>query len=81
MSVRRRSWRDSQGREHKRWMIHVEYTAPDGSKKTIRKVSPVQSKRGAEAFEQAQGGGQDLPREIAPELGDGLLGELADEDL
>ena len=51
MSVRKRRWRDKQGRQHTRWMIHVEYTAPDGSKQTIRKVSPVQSKRGAEAFE------------------------------
>ena len=51
MSVRKRKWRDKQGRQHTRWMIHIEHTWPDGSKQTIRKVSPVQTKRGAEAYE------------------------------
>ena len=51
MSVRKRKWRDQHGRQREKWMIHVEYTAPDGRKQTIRKVSPVQTKRGAEQFE------------------------------
>ena len=51
MSVRKRTWRDSQGREHQRWMIHVEWTRPDGRRESIRRVSPVQTRRGAEAYE------------------------------
>jgi integrase len=51
MTVRKRKWRDAQGREHEKWMIHVEHTWPDGRKETIRKVSPVQTKRGAEQYE------------------------------
>lgn len=51
MTVRKRKWRDKQGRQHEKWMIHVEHTWPDGRKETIRKVSPVQTKRGAEQYE------------------------------
>ncbi|MFO7563975.1 MAG: tyrosine-type recombinase/integrase [Enhygromyxa sp.] len=51
MSVRKRRWRDKQGRQHEKWMIHIEHTWPDGRKQTIRKVSPVQTKRGAEQYE------------------------------
>jgi integrase len=51
MTVRKRKWCDAQGRQHEKWMIHVEHTWPDGRKETIRKVSPVQTKRGAEQFE------------------------------
>jgi integrase len=51
MSVRKRKWRDKQGRQHETWMIHIEHTWPDGRKQTIRKVSPVASKRGAEQYE------------------------------
>ena len=51
MSVRKRTWRDKHGRQHTRWMIHVEHTWPDGRKQSIRKVSPVQTRRGAEAYE------------------------------
>ena len=51
MSVRKRKWRDKQGRQHERYMVHIEHTWPNGRKQTIRKVSPVQSKRGAEKYE------------------------------
>jgi integrase len=51
MSVRKRKWRDKQGRQHTRWMIHIEHSWPDGRKQTIRKISPVQTKRGAEQYE------------------------------
>ncbi|PRP97659.1 Tyrosine recombinase XerD [Enhygromyxa salina] len=51
MSVRKRKWRDKQGRQHEKWMVHIEHTWPDGRKQTIRKVSPVQTKRGAEQYE------------------------------
>jgi integrase len=51
MTVRKRKWSDKQGRQHEKWMIHIEHTWPDGRKQTIRKVSPVQTKRGAEQYE------------------------------
>ena len=51
MSVRKRKWRDKQGRQHEKWMVHICHTWPDGRKQTIRKVSPVQTKRGAEQYE------------------------------
>ena len=51
MSVRKRKWRDKQGRQHEKWMCHITHTWPDGRKQTIRKVSPVQTKRGAEQYE------------------------------
>jgi integrase len=51
MSVRKRKWRDKQGRQHEKWMVHIQHTWPDGRKETIRKVSPVQTKRGAEQYE------------------------------
>jgi integrase len=51
MTVRKRTWRDKQGRQQTRWMIHIEHTWPDGRKQTIRKVSPAQTKRGAEQYE------------------------------
>jgi integrase len=51
MSVRKRKWRDKQGRQHEKWMVHIEHTWPNGRKQTIRKVSPVQTKRGAEQYE------------------------------
>jgi integrase len=51
MTVRKRTWRDKQARQQTRWMIHIEHTWPDGRKQTIRKVSPAQTKRGAEQYE------------------------------
>ena len=52
MSVRRRKWRDlKSGEAHKAWMIDIQYTAPDGKTKRIRKVAARQSKRGAESEE------------------------------
>ena len=35
----------------KGWLIDVDMKLPDGKRKRIRKVSPVQSRRGAEAYE------------------------------
>ncbi len=52
MSVRRRKYRDSRtGREREVWMIDVDYTHPNGRRQRVRKVSPVQSRRGAEKYE------------------------------
>ncbi len=51
MSVRKRKWDDKQGRTQEKWMVHIEHTHPDGSRQIIRKVSPVQTRRGAEQYE------------------------------
>lgn len=52
-----------------RYRIHVEWTRPDGSKKTVRKVSPVATLRGAEQYE----------RDIRNALADGTYGKRTDE--
>ena len=31
MSVRKRKWTDKNGRQHEAWMIHIKWTAPDGT--------------------------------------------------
>ena len=52
MSVRRERRRDpSTGRERQFWMVDVCIESPDGSRQRVRKVSPVQSRRGAERYE------------------------------
>lgn len=51
MTVRRRRWTDKKGRQREKWMIHIEYTHPDGRRQTVRKMSPVQTRRGAEQYE------------------------------
>jgi len=52
MSVRKRG---------KKWIVDIDYEFPDGTRKRIRKVSSVQTKRGAEQFE----------REIRMQLAEG----------
>ncbi len=42
MSVRKRG---------NKWIVDIDFEHPDGSRERIRKVSPVQTKRGAEQFE------------------------------
>jgi integrase len=52
MSVRRRTYRDPvTGAVINRWMIDVDFQHPDGRRVRVRKVSPVQSQRGAEQYE------------------------------
>ncbi len=52
MSVRRRQWRDpATGVTNEVWMVDVDYQHPDGRRQRIRKVSPVQTRRGAEQYE------------------------------
>jgi hypothetical protein len=51
MSVRKRKWLDREGRVHQRWMIHIRHKHPDDTVAEIRKVSPVNTKRGAERYE------------------------------
>jgi integrase len=52
MSVRRRAYRDpTTGAVTHRWVVDIDYQHPNGKRDRIRKVSPVQTKRGAEAYE------------------------------
>lgn len=52
MSVRRRVYRDpATGRVSAVWMVDVDLRHPDGRRQRTRKVSPVQTRRGAESYE------------------------------
>ena len=52
MTVRREQRRDPDtGAAREFWMVDVNFTHPDGRRQRIRKVSPVQTRRGAEAYE------------------------------
>jgi integrase len=54
MSVRRRNTRNpATGRTNAAWMIDVDFEHPDGRKQRVRKISPVQTKRGAEEYERS----------------------------
>ncbi|MCU0665343.1 MAG: site-specific integrase [Myxococcota bacterium] len=69
MSVRRRKYRDPKsGRTNEQWMIDVDFEHPDGRRKRVRKVSPVQTRRGAEHYE----------REVRQALLDGTYGTVAE---
>jgi len=46
------------------WMVDIDYQHPDGRRQRIRKVSPVQTRRGAEKYE----------REVRQALGDDRFG-------
>jgi integrase len=52
MSVRRRTYRDpATGAVATRWMVDIDFQHPDGRRERVRKVCPVQNKRGAEQYE------------------------------
>lgn len=52
MSVRRRSYRDPKtGSVEDVWMVDVNFVHPDGREQRIRKVSPINTRRGAEEYE------------------------------
>jgi len=52
MSVRRMRRRDPKtGAVQERWMVDVDFELADGKRERVRKVSPVQTRRGAEEFE------------------------------
>ena len=54
MSVRRRDYRDpATGRMSAVWMIDVVFRHPDGRRQRVRRVSPVQTRRGAEEYERS----------------------------
>jgi hypothetical protein len=52
MSVRRRKYRDRDGTEKEHWLVDIVFEHADGRVERVRKVSPVQTKRGAERYEQ-----------------------------
>jgi len=52
MSIRRKTIRAPKtGAVTERWLVDVDYQQPDSRRDRIRKISPVQTKRGAEAYE------------------------------
>ncbi len=52
MSVRHQKRRDpATGTERQFWIVDINFEHPDGRQERVRKVSPVQSKRGAEQYE------------------------------
>lgn len=52
MSVRRGKRRDPKtGAAREFWIVDVDYHKPDGTRERVRKVSPVQTRRGAEEYE------------------------------
>ena len=54
MSTRQVTRRDPEtGAARKYWMIDINYEHPDGQIERVRKVSPVQSRRGAEQHERS----------------------------
>src|SRR5579859_7576619 len=66
MSVRRMKRRDPEtGAVREYWMIDVDYQHPDGRRTRVRKVSPVQTRRGAEQYE----------RDLRQAIVDGTFGD------
>ncbi len=66
MSVRRERRRDpATGEVREFWMIDVDYMHPDHGRERVRKVSPVQTRRGAEQYE----------RQVRAALLDGTFGK------
>jgi integrase len=52
MSVRRRKWRDpSTGALREVWMVDIVFQHADGREQRVRRISPVQTRRGGEAYE------------------------------
>lgn len=51
MSVRKRTQRLADGSTKEVWVVDVKFQHPDGTKTRVRKHSPVQTRRGAEAYE------------------------------
>ncbi len=51
MSVYRRSYKNKDGTKVDKWVVDVDFEHADGRRERIRKVSPMQTKRGAEEYE------------------------------
>lgn len=65
MSVYKRKWTGKSGRVRTKWMVHIKFKQADGGSRVIRRVSPVNTKRGAQAYE----------RELREQLLPGLHGK------
>jgi integrase len=71
MSVRRRAYRDPEtGAVATRWMVDVDIQLPNGERKRIRKVCPLQNKRAAEQCE------RDLRNELFRSVGSPATAQL-----
>jgi integrase len=71
MSVRRRAYRDPEtGAVATRWMVDVDIQLPNGKRKRIRKVCPLQNKRAAEQCE------RDLRNELFRSVGSPATAQL-----
>lgn len=75
MSVRRRQHRNTNGTLVETWTVDVDFEGPDGAHRRVRKVSPVQTRRGAEEYERQVrqallDGSYDRPASGAPTLED-----------
>jgi hypothetical protein len=66
MSARLVKRRTRTGGARQFWMVDVDFEHPDGSRVRLRKVSPVQTKRGAEQYE------RDLRQELLARGRDGI---------
>ncbi|KIG14343.1 XerC/D integrase-recombinase protein [Enhygromyxa salina] len=51
MSVYKKKWTSQDGRAHTKWMVHIKHKRQDGTHQVIRKVSPINTRRAAEAYE------------------------------
>lgn len=72
MSVRRRAWTDPvAGKIVDAWFVDVKFRSLDGRAQRIRKFSPVQTKRGAEQYEQ----------QLRQSLLDGTYGKPEEEEV
>lgn len=72
MSVRRRAWTDPvAGKIVDAWFVDVKFRSLDGRAQRIRKFSPVQTKRGAEQYEQ----------QLRQSLVDGTYGKPEEEEV
>jgi integrase len=71
MSVRREKQRDRSGKVREFWIVDVDLKHPDGRRGRVRKVAPIQTKRGAEQYE----------RELRQSLLDGTHGRKEEVEL
>lgn len=51
MSVKERKWKDEEGRMQTAWVVDVKMLVPGQGIVRVRRTSPINNKRGAEAFE------------------------------
>ena len=51
MSVWKRKWKDASGLEREAWVVGVQAVGKDGRMRRVRRVSDVQTRRGAERLE------------------------------